>query len=67
MSVDEVNSPPEAPASLSTKVPPDNNNTNPPVNSCALSAVSQEEIGGTTSTIYSIPVHVVPQTPKIQI
>ena len=43
MAVDEMTAPPEAPATLSTEVTPDDNTTNPPVNSCALFATSQEE------------------------
>ena len=55
MAVDDVTAPPEALAALSTEVTPD------------ISAMSQEENGGTTSTIANIPVDVVPQTPKNQI
>ena len=39
----------------------------PPINSFEISATSQEENGVTTSTIFNIPVNVVPQTPKYQI
>ena len=67
MSVYEVNTPTESPAALLTGVIKNNNTTNPPVNSCALSETSQEENGGTTSTIANIPVDVVFQTPKINI
>ena len=67
MSVDEVNAPPEAPAALLTEVNPDNNTTKAPVDSCVISATSNEENGGTTSTIANIPVDVVFQTPKINI
>ena len=67
MAVDEVTTPPEEPAALSTKSNPDNNTTTPPIDSCALSETSQEENGGNISTIANIPVDVVPQTPKIQI
>ena len=55
MAVDDVNAPPEALAALSTEVTPD------------ISAMSQEENRGTTSTIDNITMHMVPQTQKIKI
>ena len=51
MAVDKVTAPPEALTALSTEVPPYDNNTNPPVDYCTISATSQEENGGTKITI----------------
>ena len=55
MAVDDVTAPPEALTALSTEATPD------------ISAMSQEENGGTTSTIDNINMHMVPQTKKIEI
>ena len=67
MAIDDVTAPTEAHTALSNHMPPDNNTNNPPVNSYALSATSQEVNGGTTSTIDNIPVGMVRRHTKIQI